>query len=785
MKRFSYFDAKTIEDAISVLKSGNTGIIAGGTDIINILKLRSRPNPPNIIVNIKNISGLDEIEENEDGLKIGSLTRLYEVEENKLIRNKYPLLSQAAHAVGSPQIRNMGTIAGNICQEPRCWYYRYPENVFYCLRKGGKECPAFLSENHFHSIFGAARVSDPPCQSNCPAKINISSYLNKLREGDLFEAAKILIQKNPIPAVTGRICPHFCQDECNRREIDESVSIRNIERFIGDFILENANELMASPEFETGCKIAIIGSGPAGLSAAYYLRKSGHMVTVFEQMERPGGMLAYGVPPYRLPREIVNRVTRAIEDMGVKFKLKVKVEKDISLSSIKKDFDAIFISTGAWVQHSIGLDGEHLTISGLAFLIGNLPPDFNVKGKSVLVIGGGNVAVDVGITAKRLGAKEVILACLESREQMPAFKWEVEQALEEGIKLMTCWGPSKVIQKENSGKIVELVCCRSVFDSEGNFCPEFDNSIREKLEVDEVLMAVGQKPDLSFLDYESSLTVKRGLIQVDTETQETGISGIFAGGDVVTGPASVISAIAGGRKAAIGINKLLGKGVPVNENMEFSKSLLSFNINYLRKIPSIIPFRRPVHERTIDEEDSSGISKVEAIEESNRCFNCGCLAVNPSDLAPALIALEAKIKTTKRTISAEDFFAVKIMKSTILEDDEIITGIEIPRIKGNSKQSFLKFRMRKTIDFPIVSVASALIMDSNRVSKARIALSGVAPVPIRSIPAEQSIVGKTINEENAEAAAEAAVFDSIPLFKNKYIVQIAKTLIKRSILACK
>ena len=787
MKRFSYIDATTLDDAVSALRACDAVIIAGGTDILNLLKTRSLPKPPKAVVNIKNILGLNDIREDDAGLKIGALSKLRDIEESNIIREKYPLLFQAAHAVASPQIRNMGTLGGNICQETRCWYYRYPENAFHCLRKGGKNCPALTGENRFHSVFGAIKVSDPPCQSNCPGSVNIPSYLSKAREGALDEAAKILLDTNPIPAITGRICPHFCQDECNRRDLDESVSIRNVERFVGDYILENANNLIRPPEHETGHRVAIVGSGPAGLSAAYYLRKLGHRVTVFDRMENAGGMLAYAIPAYRLPRELVGRVVKAIESMGVQFKLKVNVGKDVKFGSLRKDFDSVFLSTGTWAQPSIGLQGEKLTKSGLSYLTERLPADDQVKGKRILVVGGGNVAVDVGITAKRLGAKEVTLACLESREEMPAFKWEIEQALEEGVKLMPSWGPSKVVAKDGHVKAIELVRCASVFDEEGNFCPSLDDSVREVMEVDEILMAVGQKADLSYLDPDSRAGVGRGLIKVEAKTQETGVPGLFAGGDVTTGPASVIEAVAAGRRAAIAIDRALGRGVPRHGNVmdKVHGPLLSFNADYLKKTRPVILWQRPISERTVDGEDTLGLVWDQAQKELNRCFNCGCVAVSPSDMAPALIALDAKIKTTKRTIAAENFFSADLMKSTVLEEDEYVTGIEIPRMKSGSKQAFLKFRIRKTIDFPIVSVALVLAMDSGKVREARIAISGVAPIPWRAEAAEAAMMGKTIDEENAEDAGKAAIAEANPLPQNRYITQIVKALVKRAILASK
>ncbi len=791
MKSFKHVNAETRDEAIKLLAGyrGKAKLIAGGTDLLGALKDKILPDYPEAIINIKTIPGLDYIKEDATGLKIGALARLVDIAESPAVKAKCSLLAEAAGAVATPQIRRMGTIGGNLCQDLRCWYYRYPHQIggrILCYLKGGKGCYALTGENQYHSIFGGSRVLSPPCTLECPGMVDIAPYLSQIREGDLREAARILLKANPLLSITGRVCPHFCEQECNRGDFDEPVSIRDVERFMGDYILDNTSEIIRPPETDTGRRVAIVGSGPAGLSAAYYLRMSGHRVTVFDRMEEPGGMLAYGIPAYRLPKDIVRRVVKAIESAGVEFKLGVDVGRDMALEDLRKDFDGVFLASGAWSQPSIGLEGEELTKSGLEFLTNVNRGVEEVPGKRVLVIGGGNVAVDVGITALRLGAEEVTLACLECWEEMPALEWEIGQAVDEGVKLMPSWGPVRVFQSDGKVTGIELVRCTSVFDGEGCFAPAFDDAVTEKVEADQIIMAVGQRADLSFIGPEWSLKLEQGLITADPETQATNMPGIFAGGDVTSGPATVIAAIASGQKAAAAIDLYLrGVGARSEDRDEKAvKPFLKFSSEYLKRTSRVKMPRLPAGERGVDIEDALGLGLSEIETEACRCFNCGCVAVNASDIAVVLLALEAKVQVAGprgvREIPIEDFFG---SLRNVLEADEMVTEIQIPQPPGGARQTFLKFRLRKAIDFPIVSVASVITVGGGVCQEARIALGAVAPRPVRATEAEQTIKGKAINTATAEAAAEQAAIGAVLLNKNAYKVEITKTLVKRAILA--
>ncbi|NLA88222.1 MAG: NAD(P)-binding protein, partial [Clostridiales bacterium] len=288
---FKHINAKTLDEAADVLKIGCNKLNAGGTDLLGTLKDNILPEYPSTVVNLKSVPGLDYIKEENGTLKIGATTRLSDIVENPTVQEKYTALAQAAKAVATPNVREMGTIGGTIAQLPRCWYFRKAENRFPCLRKGGEECFAILGDNRYHSAFGGAKVCATPCTRECPNSTDIPGYMAKIREGDWDEAARIFMRVHPLPMITGRICAHPCQTGCNRNQTDKSVAINCVERTLGDYVLENSDRFYAPPAKETGKSVAIVGSGPAGLTAAYYLRKAGNKVTVYDVKEEAGGML--------------------------------------------------------------------------------------------------------------------------------------------------------------------------------------------------------------------------------------------------------------------------------------------------------------------------------------------------------------------------------------------------------------------------------------------------------------------------------------------------------------
>lgn len=787
MKNFKHINATSISEAASVLKyaGGKAKIIAGGTDLLGQMKDGILPEPPETIVNIKELTGLDYIKAEGRNIKIGALTRLEDIANSAVIKKHVPVLAEAAGKTASPHIREQGTVAGNICQSNRCWYYWVPNSLFYCMRKGGRTCYAAIGDGRYHSIFGGTRVENTPCTADCLAGIDIPSYLAKIRSGDVAGAAAILLEYNALPAVTGRVCPHPCEGGCNRCHLDEPVNIRGIERAVGDYIIEHAEECIKAPRYKTKKTVAVVGSGPAGLAAAYYLMRQGYGVTVFEAQQEAGGMLAYGIPPYRLPKEIIRKQVKGLENAGIVFKTGTEIGKKTKLDTLMQKFDAVFLACGTWKERDSGIRGDELMQSGTAFLRNiNLGQD-KVPGKKVAVIGGGNVAIDVARTLLRLGAEPVIIY-RRTRAEMPAVSEEVERAEAEGIPFQFLTVPVNVAKK---GSKISLTCTRMKLgtpDASGRPRPVPVNGSEFNIQFDAVIKALGEEPDISIVP--TALIDKKGRLRLD-QYGNFPERNLFAGGDFVTGSSTVSGAMKKGRQAADVIGRFLGgKGLTTEGNDAAAVNApATFDTDYLTRteraeMPELTVARRT---KSIRVEDVKGLKGQEMAAEANRCLNCGCVAANSSDIAPALVALDARIMTSKRVIKADEFFTVAGNSSTVLDTDEIVTEIEIPKTGSTTRGCFLKFAIRKSIDFPIVNCAVTISSEGDKVKSARICLNSVYTTPYRATGAEEYLVGKAINDATAEKAGAAAVVPACPLADSKYKVQIAKTLVKRAILACK
>jgi NADPH-dependent glutamate synthase beta subunit-like oxidoreductase/NAD-dependent dihydropyrimidine dehydrogenase PreA subunit len=400
----------------------------------------------------------------------------------------------------------------------------------------------------------------PPCVHACPVGIDVPGYLRFIVQGKAEEAYKLILEKLPFPGILGRVCTHPCENDCRRKEVNEPISICALKRFAADKA-GTLPEGSFKVEKETGHKVAVIGAGPAGLTAAFYLRKKGHHVTIFEARSKPGGMMRYGIPDYRLPEKVLKKEINQVLNLGIELKTDKKWGKDFNLNQLKKDgFEAIFIAVGLQLSRRIEMEGSESkdVFWGVDFLMDvNQGKEFSFKEK-VLVVGGGNVAVDAARVAKRLGAKEVLLLYRRSRSEMPAIKSEVDEAEREGIKFHFLIAPIKVIT--NNGRLTGLQCIRmelAELDESGRRSPIPVKGSNFEIEADQIIMAIGQSMDkkeiLEELEYSNQMT-----ISVDPVTLKTKLDGVFAGGDVAKGPTSVIEAIEAGRRAASSIDQFLG-----------------------------------------------------------------------------------------------------------------------------------------------------------------------------------------------------------------------------------
>jgi len=495
-----------------------------------------------------------------------------------------------------------------------------------------KRCPAGECET----------LVPAPCLNACPAEVNVPVYIGLISEGKISEALAVHRKANPFPSICSRICPHPCEEICRRGKIDEPVAIRALKRFMSDYEKEE-EWIIQSLEEEKEQKVAIIGSGPAGLTVAYRLARLGYKITIFEAKPEIGGMLIYGIPDYRLPREIVrHEIDMILKSGDISIKTNTKIGEDLTLSDLKdQGFDAIFISIGSQKSVELKIPGENIegVISGVKFL-----DDINtgknikiVKDKKIAIVGGGNVAIDAARSAIRLGAKEVHIIYRRRKEDMPAQTEEIKEAEEEGVIINTLLSPKAI---EKNGKLKELKCFKMSLTKkteDGKQRPTFDRSARKRpfiienseisMELDLIIKAIGQRSDLSILKNYNGIEVnKRGNIIVDPRTFVTSKSGIFAGGDIVTGPASAIEAIAAGNKAAKSIHNYL-QGDPLLEPAEIIQRSISKEkplmteedgVRPRQKIRKISPNKRVNDFREIEKP----FDKETAILEAKRCLRC-------------------------------------------------------------------------------------------------------------------------------------------------------------------
>lgn len=459
-----------------------------------------------------------------------------------------------------------------------------------------------------------------PCQKACPAGVDAPLYIDQVRKGQYVEAYKTVSIANPFPAICGRVCDHPCEGECRRNLTDEAVSIRLLKRTAAEKTFESCGDSLPIPAMQpsNGKKVAVVGAGPAGLSAAFYLAKKGYGIKVFESLPVAGGMLAVGIPDYRLPKGLIGKEVARIEKMGVEIRTGVTVGADITLDELKDKYDSVVVAVGAHGDSKLGIPGEDLVgvISGVTFLRDvNLGRAGGLHGKKVVVLGGGNVAIDAARSAVRMGAAEVTVAYRRTENEMPAYAEEIAQAKQEGIKFVFLAGPSKI---EGAGKVEKFYydpMKLGDLDSSGRRKPIKTGEPAVAMDADVVIAAVGQAIDAPFMP-----AVK------DKDTGLTEVKGVFVAGDCATGPASVIKAIAAGREAASTIDKYLGGDGVVME---------TYGIKRSRAVDIAIAEngseRKEARLLSIDKripgfnEVESGLAEEDAKEEANRCLHCGCI----------------------------------------------------------------------------------------------------------------------------------------------------------------
>jgi NADPH-dependent glutamate synthase beta subunit-like oxidoreductase len=489
------------------------------------------------------------------------------------------------------------------------------------------------------------------CKNACPAHIDVPGYLRMCARGKRDEANAIIREKVPFPGVLGRVCIHPCEDVCRRGEVNEAISICALKRYAADGE-KGLWKKESRIEADSGKNIAIVGAGPAGLTAAFYLRKKGHGVTIFETAQAAGGMMRYGIPEYRLPAEILDREINAILELGIDLKTGQTLGKDFTLDQLVSDgYDAVFLGIGAGHSRRIPLEGSDVPdVMGAVEFLRRAAAGEEVRLEDrVVVIGGGNVAVDAAMTALRCGATDVKMICLECLDEMPASPRLLAAARAEGVEIMPSWGPDRIITLDNKVTGMGLVECTCVFDGQDQFCPRYGET-RECIRVDQVIVAVGQTADLSFLGDDSPINVYHGLIVVDESSLRTSVTGIYAGGDITQARGSIIDAIAAGRKAAASIDQSLGGTGDIDEAL-FARGKPDV---YLGRDDGFVSWYREQVSELDPASRISGFKEIakpyrddQAVREAKRCLQCDLrlyLGCNPAPPEPWLPFDETHIK---------------------------------------------------------------------------------------------------------------------------------------------
>ena len=535
------------------------------------------------------------------------------------------------------------------------------EDIF-TLRRMGLE---LLLSDHYGDCLA-------PCKLACPAGIDIQGFIALIADGQHREALKLIKESNPLPVICGRVCPRFCEQKCRRNLVDEPLAINALKRFVADYDLNSEGTYIPEVKPASGHKVAIVGGGPAGLSAAYYLAKEGHEVSIFEASPKLGGMLRYGIPEYRLPKAELDKEIAIITGLCRKVQCGVSLGRDFTIETLKRDgYEAIFVALGAQVDQKMRVEGEELegVFSGIRFLRDVASGNHIDLGQKVAIVGGGNTAIDAARTALRLGAKEVTIVYRRSREEMPASDEEIEQAEEEGVRFQFLAAPVKL--EGDSGRVTSLRCVRMALgepDSSGRRRPEPIEGSEFDTPVDAVIAAIGQSLDTSSVDGQIEL-IPRGYMRVNEETMETSTEGVFAGGDCVSGPATVVEAVAAGRRAAFSINRyLMGElAAPIKEFNCSKGQLDEIDVAEYAEVEGIprtkMQHLAPEARKDNFNEVELGFTEEMARGEAQRCLSCGCQDV-----------FECSLRTlaTEYGVSADHYAGNKHLRPIAEEENSLI-----------------------------------------------------------------------------------------------------------------
>ena len=564
------------------------------------------------------------------------------------------------------------------------------------------------------NVFTIDKKGTPRCRATCPAGLNAQGYIALIAQGKFKEAYELIMQYIPFPGVLGRICFHPCENECERGEVEAPIAICALKRFVADYIMEQPPEKISQIPKAYAEKTAIIGSGPAGLTAAYELIKAGYPVTIFESLPEPGGMMRYGIPHHRLPKNVVEREIKYLEDLGVEIITNITFGEDLTLSDLKdKGYRAVFIAIGAWKSPKMGIEGEQLqgVLPAVEFLK-DVNSGRKVKiGERVAIIGGGNAAIDAARVALRRGSKQVFILYRRSRTEMPAFQPEVEQAEKEGVKILFLKLPKRIIGK--NGRVVAVECLQMSLvepDETGRRRVIPIEGSEHTIEVDTVIPAIGQILDSRSLP--KGIQVTTYGVYVDPNTLQTSIPGVFAGGDAVLGPATVIEAVADGKRVAFSIQKYLrGQELKTGIEEEILPPVpIAPKVGIEEKKRQMMP-TLAVEKRTASfEEVELGFTEEMAIEEAKRCLACGgcsecleCIKIceaNAIDHKQVPQRINVKVGGIIIATGSELFDASQIPELGFGKSKNIITNLQFERLTSASGPTSGKILCPGSNDMP-------------------------------------------------------------------------------------